>query len=575
MIGNTLGSRNKAAAVNGGAAQRNHSNIKIIIVVALLIISALFLRQLSFYDNGWLSSFFALLRSFIYLGLFVAWGISVSKRIIQKDFRRYLVLISVIIVLWVALRTCKFEFLFWSDDITRLCWYAYYIPMLSIPLCSFMAAKRLGKPDYEPEDKRWRLLYIPTLILILLVMTNDMHQLAFVFPEGEIWSDNNYSYGPVCIAVVIWDALLSVGALTMMVSKSRLLRGSRMLFLPYLPLLLLVLYCICYALQFPLFHFLYGDMTIVICLLVVAIFESCIRCGLIQSNSDYEDLFRVSPIAACIADKNHVVYYASSDAVSVSEEDMIQAEQAPVDMPEGYRLVSFPISGGHVFWQEDVSKLRTVMDQLADQYETLQDKNMLLREEYDSQKRRRYLEEKNRLYDSMQKQTAGQIDLLYNLLEEFALTKDENKKRHILAKMTVCGAYLKRRNNLIFMADQNDSLPAEEMFHCFKESIYNLNLCNVECSLRIDIDGTLPAKTIMQAYDFFESVIELTLDDLAAILIIAKVQDDELILIMEVECESDLYSLRKACPCLQLDICATDEEPWRLTLRLPKGGAVA
>lgn len=43
-------------------------------------------------------------------------------------------------------------------------------------------------------------------------------------------------------------------------------------------------------------------MTVVQCMLLTAGIESCIRCGLIQSNTGYEALFEVSGIRAQITD---------------------------------------------------------------------------------------------------------------------------------------------------------------------------------------------------------------------------------------------------------------------------------
>ena len=61
---------------------------------------------------------------------------------------------------------------------------------------------------------------------------------------------------------------------------------------------------------------------------------------------------------------------------------------------------------------------------------------------------------KNQLYDKIQKQTARQSKLLTEFIEAYSMEEDENKREKILGKIVVIGAYIKRRSNLIFIAEQ-------------------------------------------------------------------------------------------------------------------------
>lgn len=60
--------------------------------------------------------------------------------------------------------------------------------MLFIPLFSLFVAISLGKPENARLSKTALLLLsIPTVLCLLLVLTNDLHQLVFSFPEGEVY----------------------------------------------------------------------------------------------------------------------------------------------------------------------------------------------------------------------------------------------------------------------------------------------------------------------------------------------------------------------------------------------------
>ena len=257
--------------------------------VALAVTAAAVLRQIGFQVEApfnWLFSFF---RSVIYIMLFAAWGISVCRRIIQPQVRRYLTAISALMVFWVTARTLRHLFAETPWALRHL-WYLYYLPMLFIPLLALFVALSLGKPDNFRLPKWTALLYIPTAALLLLVLTNDLHQLVFRFPEDAVVWMNEYRYGIVYFPVVGWMVLCALTALVIMLVKCRVPNSRKVLVLPFVPVVLSVIYGALYIFQLPWLRLIAGDVTVVFCLLIAATLESCIQCGLIQSNTHYNDL---------------------------------------------------------------------------------------------------------------------------------------------------------------------------------------------------------------------------------------------------------------------------------------------
>ena len=88
-----------------------------------------------------------------------------------------------------------------------------------------------------------------------------------------------------------------------MLLKCRIPHSRVTLGLPFVPVALAALYSVLYISWIPWIEMLAEDMTVVQCLLLVAGIESCIRCGLIQSNTDYQALFKASTIRAEITDE--------------------------------------------------------------------------------------------------------------------------------------------------------------------------------------------------------------------------------------------------------------------------------
>lgn len=237
-------------------------NIMIGTTVALSIVSAVVFRILG--NNGIYPITLGLSRTFIYIGLYIGWGISVSKRIVQAQVRRNLVAVALLNVFWFVIRSMKYYFV--SDPaLSRQLWYWYYFPMLFIPLFSVFISMSLGKPENYRLPKWTSLLYIPTVLCLLLVVTNDFHQLVFDFPAGEVWSDKNYDYVFGYFPVIGWEIICALTSFTIMVIKCRL--SQRKKYLPLSLLCICIVYAIIYASGAEWMRIIGGDLTAVQCLI--------------------------------------------------------------------------------------------------------------------------------------------------------------------------------------------------------------------------------------------------------------------------------------------------------------------
>lgn len=100
------------------------------------------------------------------------------------------------------------------------------------------------------------------------------------------------------------DGDLHVFSLILLLKKSRVPSGRKKRLTPFVIGCATVLYGILYLLGLPAVRWWFGDMNVMFCLLYAVIYESCIRCRMIQSNTGYVELFEATTLAACIADIN-------------------------------------------------------------------------------------------------------------------------------------------------------------------------------------------------------------------------------------------------------------------------------
>ena len=132
----------------------------------------------------------------IYLGMLVSWGISVYDRVVNRAIRRYLIFLVALMIFWMLMRTLRLTVFHYVFPIGQWCWYAYYISMILIPQFCLFASKYIGKPEEYRLSGKWYGTYIPSAIMIVGILTNDLHQLAFRFHLGYEagWDDYQRTY---------------------------------------------------------------------------------------------------------------------------------------------------------------------------------------------------------------------------------------------------------------------------------------------------------------------------------------------------------------------------------------------
>lgn len=538
--------------------QRNWNQV----IFAGLVIAALLCRIVGKVSPRYL--FWGILRTLIYIGLYIGWGISIHKRVVQKAAKNTLIFISGLMIFWFIVRSIKYFFAM-DVNVERYLWYSYYLPMLFIPQAAVQTAVLLGQPEEYILPKWLKLLYVPTTLCFLLVLSNDFHQCVFSFAAGEVWTDKGYSYAWGYYTVLLWEVVCAVAAFALMVYKCRL--SQRKKYLPVIGIGISILYAIIYASGAEWMQVIGGDITAALCLMFVCIFESCIYCGLIQTNTGYEELFEVCTMGAQITDQNYRVRYTSANAMELSEAVMREAEKGDVVVDKKTLIQNRPIQGGHILWQEDIEYIIMLLERMEENRKTIEESNCLEQENYQTKAKINMLREKNRLYDKLQTQTAGQIGLLNELLSRYEVEEDLVKSRRLLAKISVIGTYIKRYGNLIFIGERAEISDVAELGACLEESFSSLKLMGIECALTAPVGERIYVRDAVRIYSFFESIVEACVDSIQFMWVKIRPCGEELIVCMEAESEANLSSFFD-----KTEKGEYEDGVWKFTFTVKKAG---
>lgn len=476
------------------------------------------------------------IRTALYLLLFTLWGFSLDRRIIQRQALHCLRLTAALMLLWLILRTLKYSFVT-GPAAGRYIWYLYYLPMLFLPLLGVYIALSMGKSEDYRLSRGTGMLSIIPAALFLLVITNDLHQQVFAFKSGVpgLPFSGTYSYRPLYFICLGWMVVCMAFSLVCLFRKSRIPSGEGKRITPFVLGCAMLLYGILYLSGIPAVRWWFGDMNVMFCLLYAAIYESCIRCRMIPSNTGYVELFEASTLAACIADRSGRIVLRSRAA---GEDMTCPQEGQRIVRPDGMRISSAPISGGYAVWQDNVRQLAELRTRLNANKEEMERNKKKLKDAYLVQKSLHELTEKNRIYNELEAKHSRQTAQMRQMLAQCERSGPA-ERRNLLKKVLLLGTYIKRSANLYFLSSEYQWLPQQELRLTVDEAVRALTACGTECGVIYRTTEPMRASEVVRLFDLLEIVAETTVDDLHSLFI--SVSDSAMDL--SVECAADLSAI--------------------------------
>ncbi len=550
----------KEDAMNELHLQKNVK--RAIVLTAILLLFAWWCMETNLVTSTVWKNVLTLCRHMIHISLAAVWCYTLQIRIPDAYLRRYLTAAGGLITFFLFVRMIKWEFLPMGDA-GRMMWYLYYIPMILLPCLGVPVVLAIGQGESDPvtcRHRRW--IFLPAGILILLVLTNDLHSMVFRFPEGLALYDNIYSYGWLYFVIMAWIYGLGLYFVLSLMVRSRV-PGSR--FARSYPAVIMGVAILFWFLNS--LRVLNVDFVAVSCILVVLLLETTIQVGLIPSNTGYRNTFRYYMDQVWIADRKHRIRYASKNAKaqtgSLSEALMIRAESGPFVI-EDMQLNAKPIAGGHVYWMTDISEVQKAIRQLADAEKRLQENNDLLRAEAALKEKDIQLAEQKKIFDRIEEGTSealAELDILRKKAEavrqensDVRKATSENTRQilpdarrsadieqqessdslpDIMKKICFLGAFIKRYSNLLLLSEPG-KIPLKELELALRESLEYLKLSVPVTELAAGSEGEAQAEAICGIYLLFTRLLYWNISTLEAVYVTLSGNSEEIRISMEI-----------------------------------------
>lgn len=508
------------------------TNLQISMAIFLVILMGI-LRGIKFQDT-YLDVIFFLLNYVVYTVLYLSWIISIAHRIMQKNIKTYLLSIGILLLFWFFVRTAKYKYFILVPQYNNFLWYLYYIPMILIPLLSYYIAVNVGKKEEDAISPNRKLLWIPAVVLILMVLTNDIHQTVFSFPRGvsspfrdstRIIKDYQYSIGYYIIE--FWIVSLMCMTLLLIFQKSRFKERKKRSLIPFSVILAGVLYSTFYNMNQNHSFLQFFELTIVFGMMTILFWESCIQIGLIPSNKKYEMFFSSSMLETLITDSQGNICYSSHKRSVLDQTLFEELQEKKKVFKEETEYQLYPIRGGYVIWKPDISSLLKLVKELENIKVDLEDELDILQNKLNTDKKMLHYEEKKKLYALIYEHIEPRVKRLERCLIDIKLRGGTREKWE---RIYVLGTYIKRSGNLVLISQSGEYSMSSDLEFSLRETIENLRQMGISAGIENKLDETVTAKEVLKLYDSIQAIAEVTLPELEEFFVVMRSTEAEHIL---------------------------------------------
>ncbi|MBO7450547.1 MAG: hypothetical protein J6U54_09275 [Clostridiales bacterium] len=436
-------------------------------------------------------SFWGSFSNIIFAGIVITWGITAVRRTANKRLRRYIAIVAGLLAIMFVIREIRY-YMFPNVNVSdHLCLYAYFITTTLTPLFMYFLASFVDRPDNGKHKFLEIFFLILTFCLLMIVFTTDLHGLVYDFPHDYTIED--YKYGPLYYVILIMNFCLGIASVLKLIVKCTVVSSKKRW---YIPAIAFVIGCIPIIIYYSsggapslgnhkVYHF--QECYSFIFILVI---ETLFMVGYIPSNVGYGEFFENSVISAEIFDNDKKSVYVS---------------KGKDRLPSRSKTKSKKISGGKIVWNEDVTPVEKLKEEIMEVTENLENENDLIMQENEIRKERISYETRNRAYSRIAEATHGRAREIMHLLDD---DKDSERFSKNVLHATILGVFIKRIGNLMLLSEVDQEISSEELVLSVRESLEYLKLSDIACDTISSGECKVSSKDATRAYELFEKVIE-------------------------------------------------------------------
>ncbi|MDO5726080.1 MAG: ABC transporter substrate-binding protein [Tissierellia bacterium] len=487
--------------------------------------------------------------------LSITWGAYSYHRVLHKKIRVYLLIISIACALWSSLKILRSVATVTLGS-SIILWYLYYVPILTICMISLWIALSVDKSLEENKLRIFKLFSLAlSLFFLILVLTNNSHKLVFTFPSPLT---DKHRYNTLFYPIFVWEIVSLVLTLLILCIKAFYMPNRRTLLIPLsagiFMLGFMFLYHIGWSVRIS------QDITFTSGIVVILIYELCMRTWLIPTNSEYRQIFSASTISMNILNNDRETLYAAA----------VKLEGADIER------IEVPIVGGYAVRYEDRTLINELNSSIENVVMELEQKYEVLKQRYAIEQELLSLRSRNKIVSQVEKNIEPEliaIDEELNSIIEFESPHSIDKLAILAYRITV----VKQRSNLLLIQMITQEIRAFDL-------IIACHACAniIEDYVSIDIfhsgEESVKYSYASQALLFFSDVLNIFLPNQFEVMANFKFYPDKLNLHLFIAPKGDQVFGDEFCKRIDfskydnLDInCDHDEDGYRFIAKAKRG----
>ena len=446
--------------------------------------------------------------------VFTLWTIRLYYKLYDKKTRRYILIIGLLIIFWMLIRIIKSIVI--SSFIERMCWYLYYLPLIFIPTLYYISSSSLlGKMNKLKKIT----IYLVSSILLLLVLTNDFHELVFMFNNGILLYDDYTHYIGYYI-ISIWIFYLFSKSLIDLAIYRMKIRKDMKGFLPFIVIIIGLTYTIFYVLDVPYIRSI--NMSVVNSTLICIGIELAFYLDLIPNNSKYIYKFSNSNLDMAIVSLDGSTKYTTNVFKIIPEFILNDIKSNKVKKIYKSQNVIYEVRknrDSYVILRKDLTSIHNLKTEIKRQ-----------REELLKQQESIKIEEKTKkeLYEiQIRKDVINKVELKLSekrkevkkiLMKNNVSKKDLDKVRRIII-------YSKKKSMLMISSINGDVYNEEGIKVLLDELLKSMSSAGIKGLISINNKMIVKGSTMSLLYDIVYELIENS-NDKSIMIFISKDKDN-------------------------------------------------
>lgn len=434
---------------------------------------------------------------FIYCSVAIVLSVVMFGAIIKtidKKTKICFIILFCLFAFWLGIKI--FDKVAAFNDNNDYTWYLLYIPLLFIPAMWFITNNQIYIKNKTYKKVVAIISLAISLLLFMLVLTNDFHEFVFIFPEGSTGShpsDYRYNFGYFIIYAFIFVEILTTIVLFYVFSVKKTTIKQKIL--PSVVILLVLVYSILYVvIDIPVPYL--SDMTLVYTILGTVLVYISLKCGLVKNSGAYFEFFETCNVPLAIENEKQDIEYQNTQ---------YRKQKANSNM----LLEKQKLNSGTLLVLDDVEKLKSLQKELKTENEKLEFINKILENKKEILQKEKQIKQHALLLDKVEKQIKNKknvLEKLLNNLPETIIDENKNQTKETLNEIKIIVGYLKRKTSLILLAEQKQEITKDELKLLFNESFNDLKWLNINGGIGLD-EKPIPISIANKFYDIYNELL--------------------------------------------------------------------